>query len=114
MEHKMTKPQLFKPGQGGRPKGALNKITMAQKKQLEWALEKLDDRLEAAFDNMTDKEVVELWQYLMEFIHPKLARVNMEVSPSEGVMSKLLIEIVPPGKRLEEAIQEAQEAEVTG
>jgi hypothetical protein len=92
-----TKPQLFKPGQGGRPKGAVNKITREHKERVEWVLELLDEKLEANIEKLKPKEMVELWLSLQEYVRPKLQRVNLEVDQEDKKINKIIFEIVQSG-----------------
>ena len=89
MEPKTTKPQLFKPGQGGRPKGAANKITRENKERVEWVLELLDETLEDSIRKLKPKDQVDLWMNLQEFIRPKLQRMNLDIAPPEDKLTKI-------------------------
>ena len=97
MESKTTKPQLFKPGQGGRPKGAENKVTVEQKKRVEWVLDLLDETLEEDVKALKAKDKVELWVTMQEYIRPKLQRMNLDVGNEDKTITKVIFEIVPPG-----------------
>jgi hypothetical protein len=94
MEPKTTKPQLFKPGQGGRPKGAANKITRENKERVEWVLELLDETLEDSIRKLKPKDQVDLWMNLQEFIRPKLQRMNLDIAPPEDKVTKITFEVV--------------------
>ena len=94
MEPKTTKPQLFKPGQGGRPKGAANKITRENKERVEWVLELLDETLEDSIKKLKPKDQVDLWMNLQEFIRPKLQRMNLDIAPPEDKVTKITFEVV--------------------
>ncbi|MEI7491900.1 MAG: hypothetical protein WCK92_10915 [Bacteroidota bacterium] len=94
MEPKTTKPQLFKPGQGGRPKGAANKITRENKERVEWVLELLDETLEDSIKKLKPKDQVDLWMNLQEFIRPKLQRMNLDIAPPEDKLTKITFEVV--------------------
>jgi hypothetical protein len=96
MEEK-TKDTKFKPGQGGRPKGASNKVTREQKERVEWVLEVLDDNVEDDIKKMSPTERVKLWADLQEYVRPKLQRVNLDIGPEDKVITKITFEIVPPG-----------------
>jgi len=85
---------LFKPGQGGRPKGALNRVTVEQKERIEWVLEILDETLEESIRKLRPKEQVELWLGLQEFIRPKLQRMNVDIAPVEERLTKITFEVV--------------------
>ena len=94
MEPKTTKPQLFKPGQGGRPKGATNKITRENKERVEWVLELLDETLEDSIRKLKPKDQVDLWMNLQEYIRPKLQRMNLDIAPPEDKVTKITFEVV--------------------
>ena len=94
MEPKTTKPQLFKPGQGGRPKGAANKITREKKERVEWDLELMDETLEDSIRKLKPKDQVDLWMNLQEFIRPKLQRMNLDIAPQEDKLTKITFEVV--------------------
>jgi len=94
MEPKTSKPQLFKPGQGGRPKGAANKITRENKERVEWVLELLDETLEDSIKKLKPKDQVDLWMNLQEFIRPKLQRMNLDIAPPEDKLTKITFEVV--------------------
>ena len=94
MEQKKTKPQLFKPGQGGRPKGATNKITREYKERVEWVLELLDETLEESIEKLKPKDKVDLWMNLQEFIRPKLQRMNVDITPPDDKLTKITFEVI--------------------
>jgi hypothetical protein len=97
MEAKNTRPQLYKPGQGGRPKGVKNKITREIQAKIEWVLVVLDETIEEDLKKMKPPERIKLWVELQEFIRPKLQRVNLEVGLEDKAITKIVFEIVPPG-----------------
>ncbi len=94
MEAKTLKPQLFKPGEGGRPKGAKNKITREIKARIEWVLELLDDRLEEDIEKLKAPERIKLWADLQEYMRPKLQRVNLEMGSADKAITKITFEVV--------------------
>jgi hypothetical protein len=94
MEQNKIKPQLFKPGQGGRPKGATNKITREYKERVEWVLELLDETLEESIEKLKPKEKVDLWMNLQEFIRPKLQRMNVDITPPDDKLTKITFEVI--------------------
>ncbi len=98
MEQKTEKEWQFKPGQGGRPKGVKNKVTREQKIQVETVLSMLDDIIEDYIMKMKPEKVVELWFNLQEYVRPKQNRVNMEVESKDKTITKVVFQIVPPGK----------------
>ena len=79
----------FKPGEGGRPKGAANKFTTAVKERIENVLDKLDETLFDDLMRMPPERRVELWAQLQEYIRPKLSRtavVGDADNPVRGVV----------------------------
>lgn len=94
MEAKNTKPQIFKPGQGGRPKGATNKTTREYKERVEWVLGLLDESLESDLMELKAADKVKLWLDLQEFVRPKLQRMNLDLAPQDDKISKIVFEVV--------------------
>jgi hypothetical protein len=88
----------FKPGQGGRPKGAQNKLTREIKERVERVLELLDNELEADLLKLRPAERVKLWADLQEYVRPKLQRMNLDLSPADDKISKITFEVVKTGK----------------
>ena len=97
MKEIKSKDWLFKPGEGGRPKGALNKVTANQKERVEWVLALLDDTLEEDIRILKAEKRVELWSILQEFIRPKLQRMNVDITPVEDRITKITFEVVEAG-----------------
>lgn len=103
METKSNKPQLFKPGEGGRPKGVKNKITREIQAKVEWVLELLDETVEEDLKKMKPPDRIRLWADLQEYIRPKLQRVNLDVETEDKVITKITFELVDSsGKSLDE------------
>jgi hypothetical protein len=103
METKSNKPQLFKPGEGGRPKGVKNKITREIQAKVEWVLELLDETVEDDLKKMKPPDRIRLWADLQEYIRPKLQRVNLDVGTEDKVITKITFELVDSsGKSLDE------------
>jgi hypothetical protein len=92
-EKRNTKGQ-FKSGNTGKPKGAMNKTTAANKERIEFVLSLLDDTLEEDILKLKPKERVELWSTLQEFIRPKLQRMNLDITPPEDKVTKITFEVV--------------------
>ncbi|UOQ70965.1 hypothetical protein [Hymenobacter cellulosilyticus] len=67
-------PTSFKPGQGGRKKGAKNKFTTAITARIEDVLCKLNETLLADIDSLTPAKRVEAFLQLQEYVRPKLSR----------------------------------------
>jgi hypothetical protein len=90
----LTKDTKFKPGQGGRPKGASNKITREQKERVEWVLEVLDTNVEDDIKKMSPTERVKLWADLQEYVRPKLQRVNLDLGTDDKEIRKITFVVV--------------------
>ena len=103
METENKKTQGFKPGEGGRPKGATNKITRAQKEWVEWVLDLAEDRVEESIAKLKPKELIDMCLTLQEFVRPKLQRVNLDVGNEDKAITKITFELVDSsGKSLDE------------
>ena len=88
----------FKPGEGGRPKGAANKFTTTVKERIENVLDKLDETL---FDDLLAMEPsrrVELWAQLQEYIRPKLSRTALVGDAENPVRGVVTIELRGAGR----------------
>ena len=94
MEKTNKRPQLFKPGEGGRPKGVKNKITREIQSKVEWVLGLLDETAEEDLKKMKPPERIKLWADLQEYIRPKLQRVNLDVGVDDKVINKITFEVV--------------------
>ena len=99
MDTDRTKKGTFLPGNKGKPKGAVNKITREQKERVEWVLEILDENVEEDLKKMRPSDRVRLWADLQEYIRPKLQRTNVEIGNKEDNTVKFTFEVVPAGKR---------------
>ena len=97
MESKTSTRHKFKPGEGGRPKGSPNKITLEQKERIEWVLELLDETLEDSIRKLKPKDQVDLWINLQEYIRPKLQRMNVDLGPAEDKLTKITFEVIQSG-----------------
>ena len=105
MENIRTEKGKFGAGNKGKPKGAVNKITRAQKEWVEWVLEMAEDRIEESIAKLKPKELIDMCITLQEFVRPKLQRVNMEVETESTKLTKIIFEVVGEGgvpKELEE------------
>ena len=107
MEQKPNRPQLFKPGQGGRPKGVKNKVTREQKIQIEHVLTMLDDVIEDYIMKLKPEKVVELWLNLQEYVRPKKQRVSFDMGDVKDNTMKFTFEVVPSGTRIEDQPSDA-------
>ena len=97
MQTKTNKPQLFKPGEGGRPKGVKNKITRETKERVEWVLELLDEYVEDDIKKMKPPERVRLWADLQEYVRPKLQRMNLDLGIEDKTINKITFNVVRSG-----------------
>ena len=96
MEPKVSSTK-FKPGQGGRPKGAVNKLTKETKQRVEWVLEMLEESLEESIEKLKPTEKVRLWADLQEYVRPKLQRMNLDVGTEDKTINKIIFEVVTSG-----------------
>ena len=94
MEAENKKQQGFLPGQGGRPKGATNKITREIKERAEWMLELCDERIVESIAKLRPKELVDLSVSLQEFVRPKLQRVNLDVGTEDKEIRSITFKVV--------------------
>lgn len=97
METEKKKAQGFKPGEGGRPKGATNKITREIKERAEWMLELCDERIVESIAKLRPKELVDLSVSLQEFVRPKLQRVNLDVGTEDKEIRSITFKVVRSG-----------------
>ena len=107
MEKANRKTQGFKPGEGGRPKGAKNRITREIQAKVEWVLQVLDDTVEEDLAKMKPPERVKLWAELQEYIRPKLQRVNLDLGKDDKEVKKITFVVV--GEAEHEAAKADQE-----
>ena len=97
METNTNKPQLFKPGEGGRPKGVRNKISRERQEKIDEILSIADDMVEEALSKLKPKELLDIWVGLTEYVCPKLQRVTLDTEQEDNKITKIVFEIVPPG-----------------
>jgi hypothetical protein len=88
------KPNQFRPGNPGRPKGSKNKLTREIKERVEWVLELLDNQLEEDIHKLKAADRVRLWLDLQEFVRPKLQRMNLDLTPVDDSIQKITFEVV--------------------
>jgi len=84
----------FEKGNPGKRKGTINKISVEQKKRVEWVLCLLEETLEESIAKLKPKDRVELWLNLQEYIRPKLQRMNVDLSPPENKLTKITFEVI--------------------
>ena len=94
METEKKKTQGFRPGEGGRPKGATNKLTREIKERAEWMLELCDERIVESIAKLRPKELVDLSVSLQEFVRPKLQRVNLDVGTDDKEIRSITFKVV--------------------
>jgi hypothetical protein len=94
MENNRTEKGKFAAGNKGKPKGAINKATRAYKERVEWVLGMLDETLEADLKAMRAADKVKLWLDLQEFVRPKLQRMNLDLTPADDAVSKIVFEVI--------------------
>ncbi len=94
MENTRTEKGKFSAGNRGKPKGAKNKITKAQKEWVEWVLELADDRVEESIAKLKPKELIDMCVTLQEFIRPKLQRVNLDVGTEDKEIRSITFNVI--------------------
>ncbi len=102
MEDNRTEKGKFSAGNKGKPKGAKNKITRAQKEWVEWVLELADDRVEESIAKLKPKELIDMCVTLQEFVRPKLQRVNLDVGTEDKEITRITFEVVSAGGAVDE------------
>lgn len=84
----------FLPGNAGKPKGAINKITREIRKSIEQVLEIIqNNHLEKDIEKIKPIDRVRLWIDLQEYIRPKLQRLNVELDAEQRQITKITFEI---------------------
>lgn len=97
MENERTEKGKFIAGNKGKPKGAKNKITRAQKEWVEWVLELADDRVEESIAKLKPKELIDMCVTLQEFVRPKLQRVNLDVGVEDKEIRSITFNVIRSG-----------------
>jgi hypothetical protein len=97
MENNRTENGKFGAGNKGKPKGALNKITRAQKEWVEWVLEMAEDRVEESIAKLKPKELIDMCVNLQEFVRPKLQRVNLDVGTEDKEIRQITFNVIRSG-----------------
>lgn len=75
--YNMANQTTFKPGEGGRPKGAKNKVTIEVKEFLSNFLNENLSTLQADFDNLESKERLYFMEKLLKYFVPLKADHNI-------------------------------------
>ena len=89
-------PQLFKPGEGGRPKGTKNKSPKLIREAITKVIEGKADKLDEWIDEIADQGIygrvkaIELIIKLAEFVLPKLSKnqISAEVTNQTVIVGK--------------------------
>jgi len=86
----------FKTGErkAGRAKGTPNKIPSIAKERVTELLDLLDSGIADNLEQLTPKERVDLYVKLLEFVMPKMARVEPEASDKSTEPQTIKIEFV--------------------
>jgi len=69
----------------GRPKGSKNKKTIKRLEMIEKIIDLIEKGLEKDIKSIKDKDRVELWKDLQEYILPKQQRANQEGDQSVNI-----------------------------
>ena len=89
----------FQKGQGGKPKGAINKTAQKVKEAFAQLLEDNLDQMYEDLASLKPKERLDFMKDLSEYIMPKLARVQSDIEIGEEtrqVLRSWTIQPVPP------------------
>ncbi len=98
----------FKRGEAkGKPKGALNHTTKDIKEAFKMLIEKNIDNLSGWLDHIAEKNperALKIIIDLSEYIIPKLARTEAEITDKTGTLRKTVYDLFPPElmKKLDE------------
>ncbi|MCH2046313.1 MAG: hypothetical protein MK212_19520 [Saprospiraceae bacterium] len=84
----------------GRPKGSPNKNTEAFRSKVEQLLNKLDDSLDDDLQQLTPIERVKMYIQLLEYVTPKLKRIEQE--PKQEPMQELKFVVINSREELQE------------
>ncbi len=98
MENERNEKGKFLPGNKGKPKGAVNKITREIQAKVEWVLELLDETVEEDLRKMKPPDRIKLWADLQEYIRPKLQRVNLDVGTEDKEIRSITFKVIRSGE----------------
>ena len=91
----------FKKGQGGKPKGALNKTTKDIKQAYQQLIEKNLDNLTGWLEKIAEKDpekAIRIINDLSEYVIPKLARQEMTGKIKQDIKTTLVFKDYKNGK----------------
>jgi hypothetical protein len=83
MDNNRTEKGSFLPGNTGKPKGALNRLSQERKEKIELVLGVADGLVEEAHRQLKPKELLDIWVGLTEYVCPKLQRVTLDTEPAD-------------------------------
>jgi len=83
---------------GGRAEGTPNKLTAEKKEKLELFFKKNFPKVQANFDMLDAKDQLTFMLSILEYIMPKMARVELTGKEGSTLFEKLLIEHVSSPK----------------
>jgi hypothetical protein len=103
------KPWHFQPGNPGKQKGTVNKLTAERRDRINRILNALDESIDSIIEAMTDQDKLKLWVELQEYVVPKLQRITLDAGTDDDRITKITFEVVKAGEYTED--QEPEEIE---
>jgi hypothetical protein len=88
---------------GFKRKGCKRKYSRTNRDYIAQLLERLDQTIFESINTLKPKDRVKFWLKLHDYLLPKLRRVNYEPEPPEKEITKIIFEVVKPGRK-EEAL----------
>ena len=73
----------FRKGEGGRKKGAVNKVTADVKRLFTELSQEAATRIVERMDEMSNRELISILQAVGKFVVPSLASIDAEVSSND-------------------------------
>ncbi len=86
----------------GRPKGSPNRSTEAFKNKVEELLNKLDSNLDDDLQQLTPQERVKVYIQLLEYVTPKLKRIEQE--PKQEPKQELKFVVINSREELQDSM----------
>ena len=86
----------FVKGEGGRPKGAVNKGTEKIRQTIAKLTDQKFQHLDTAFESVREEnpaKYIELYLRLLEYTTPKLRAIDTKIDVAEGTIDKIPIEV---------------------
>lgn len=86
----------FAKGEGGRPKGAVNKGTEKIRQTIAKLTDQKFQNLDTAFESVREEnpaKYIELYLRLLEYTTPKLRAIDTKIDVAEGTIDKITIEV---------------------